>query len=194
MTEAWSELRSNLLGAWEIMWGRPQGLDRLDLSVEGFWRSFAAILLVVPFVGLAMMTERALVAASGEAPPPFTTSVLGANALALLIDWLAFPLVFALLAKPLGMADRYVPFIVARNWASAPVAAIGASIGAIGLIGTPPPALLFILAVAAISLMLRFSYVVARTALAVAMSSALPIVIFDILLSLTIWSLVAPAS
>ena len=41
-------LRDNLAGAWQVMLGRPEGLNRLDTSLEGFWRSFAAIVLVVP--------------------------------------------------------------------------------------------------------------------------------------------------
>ena len=53
-------LRDNLAGAWQVMLGRPDGLDRLDTSLEGFWRSFAAFALVVPFASVSLISERSL--------------------------------------------------------------------------------------------------------------------------------------
>ena len=49
-----------------------------------------------------------------------------------------------------------------------------------------PPFLLF----AAIALALRFSYVIARTTLAVSAGVAIPLVILDLLISLTVWTVV----
>src|SRR4051812_12532813 len=108
-------LRDNLAGAWHVMLGRPAGLDRLDTSLEGFWRSFAALILVAPFALLALISEEKL---TPEAAAALTGGSLAIYCLALLVDWFSFPLVFALLARPFGLGARYVPFIVARNWAS----------------------------------------------------------------------------
>ena len=47
----------NLAGAWAVMRGRREGLARLDLSIEGFWRSFAAIVLLIPFAFLAWLSQ-----------------------------------------------------------------------------------------------------------------------------------------
>jgi hypothetical protein len=135
-----SELRSNLSGAWEIMTGRPEGLARLDVSVEGFWRSFAAIVLIVPSVLIVMASQRASMAAAGEPLSPVTGAVLGFNALALALDWFTFPFLFGLLAKPLGVAGRYVPFIVARNWAAVLVAAIVGGLNSVSMVAFLPAA------------------------------------------------------
>ena len=50
-------VRDNLTGAWHLMLGRPEGLNRLDTSLEGFWRSFAAVILLVPFGHLLAMVS-----------------------------------------------------------------------------------------------------------------------------------------
>jgi len=42
------EIRESLAGAWQVMKGDPDGLDRMDNSVEGFWRSFGVFFLIVP--------------------------------------------------------------------------------------------------------------------------------------------------
>ena len=58
-------IRDNLAGAFEVMLGRPDGLDRLDTSVDGFWRSFGAVVLVVPFAFLSLLSQQPLAAAAG---------------------------------------------------------------------------------------------------------------------------------
>ncbi len=57
------------------------------------------------------------------------------------------------------------------------------------ILGVLPTVVLPYALLVAIAVSLRFSYVIARTALFVSMQLALPIVILDLLLSLTIWSL-----
>ena len=113
---------------------------------------------------------------------------LGVELAILLVDWLAFPLLFALIARPLGLGPRYVPFIVARNWATVAIGAMMAAIHAAFLIGLLPAQVTVYVLIAFIAVALRFSYVIARIALDVSMRTALPIVVADFLLSLTIWS------
>jgi hypothetical protein len=188
MTGAIATLRDNLAGAWAIMRGRAEGLTRLDLTLEGFWRSFAAIVLLAPFAVLALISQQRLAAAAGESP---VAGGLGLEAVALLIDWFAFPLVFAILARPLGLGGRYVPFIVARNWASVIIAAMVAAVHATHVLGLLPsrfaPVLLFV----AVAIALRFSYVIARTTLGVPIGLAIPIVVLDLLISLTVWAAIS---
>jgi hypothetical protein len=113
---------------------------------------------------------------------------LATSGIALLLDWVAFPLIFALIAPPFGLASRYVPFIVTRNWASVLIAAMVGLVHALHLVGVLPTALVPYLLLVAIAVALRFSYVVARLTLAVSMGMALPIVMLDLLISLMIWS------
>ena len=186
MTGLSANLRDNLAGAWAVMRGRADGLTRLDLSLEGFWRSFAAIVLLAPFALLALISQQRLAEAAGEGP----AGGLGLEAVALVVDWFAFPLVFAALARPLGLGARYVPFIVARNWASVLIAAMVAVVHAAHVVGLVPPQFAQFLLFAAIVVALHFSYMIARTALGVPMGLAAPIVVLDLLISITVWAVV----
>jgi hypothetical protein len=179
-------IRDNLVGAWLVMLGRPEGMQRMDLSLSGFWRSFAAIIALVPLAGLELVSERRIAMEAGEAPGALTSSDLVVQAVALAADWVTFPIVFALLARPLGLGGRYVPFIVARNWASVLIAAMVSAVHAVHVIGVLPSLLASVLLFAAFALALRFSYVIVRTTLGVPPGAALPIVILDVLISLTI--------
>ena len=182
-------LRENLTGAWQVMLGRPDGLSRLDTSLEGFWRSFAAVILVVPFAVLAVSSDAMLSAAEGLDVPPMTGRTFTLQGIAILCDWFAFPLVFAIIAPPFGLSSRYVPFIVTRNWAAVIIGAMVGVIPALHIVGIIPTALVPVFLLIAIAVALRFSYVVARITLAVSMGMALPIVLLELLLSLTIWSI-----
>lgn len=180
-------LRDNIAGAWQIMLGRPEGINRLDTSLEGFWRSFAALVLVAPFAALSIVSEQPLMPVSGVAEP-ITAGLVALYGIALVVDWFSFPLVFALVAHPFGFGSRYVPFIVARNWASVIIAAMVSIVYVLSLLGVLPPAAMPYAVLVATGVALRFSYVIARTTLAIGVAMALPIVILDFLLSLVVWS------
>ena len=190
MNDLQTIVRENLAGAWQVMLGRPEGLNRLDTSLEGFWRSFGAVILLVPFAALALMAQGPLGSgAEAEAVvEPLTASGLALEGIALLCDWFAFPLVFAFIAPPFGLGSRYVPFIVARNWASVITGAMVALVPALQVLGLLPAALVPLMLLVAIAVALRFSYMIARLALAVPMSMALAVVALELLISLTVWS------
>ncbi len=189
MIGAFQSIGANLVGAFQVMLGRPEGLNRLDTSVDGFWGSFGAVFLVAPFALLSVVSQRPLAMAAGVPPPPLTGAELTLDGIALLVDWFAFPLLFAVLARPFGLGSHYVPFIVARNWASVIIVAMMGVLHAGHLLGFLPTAVMPYVLLVAIAVSLRFAYVIARTTLFVSMALALPIVILDLLLSLTIWSL-----
>jgi hypothetical protein len=183
-------IRASLAGAWQVMLGRPDGLRQLDITLEGFWRSFGAVFLLAPFALPALMSQRQLAAAAGEELGPLAAADIAVEGIALVADWLAFPLVFALLARPFGLGAGYVPFIVTRNWASVIVAAMVGLVHALHVVGLLPPGLTPILLLVALAVALRFSYIIARTTLGVSMALALPIVVLDFLISLMVWSAV----
>ena len=184
-------IADSLAGAWALMRGRAEGLARLDLTLEGFWRSFAAIALAAPFSLIALMSQQKLAAEAGEAAG--ADPRLAADVFTIAVDWILFPIIFALVAPPLGLAGRYVPFIVARNWAAVIFVAGVSIIHSLHLVGILPAELATILLFVALAVTLRFAYLVARTALGVGVSLALPIVVLDFLVSLVIWSLASRA-
>jgi len=183
-----STIRNSLVGAWQVMLGRAEGLNRLDFSLEGFWRSFAAVILLVPFLLLMMLAERPLAEEAGIDAVPLTASSMALQGIAMLTEWFAFPLFFAAIARPFGLSSRYVPFIVTRNWAQVIVGAMIGAVEALVVVGVIPAAAASFVILAAFAVTLRFSYMVVRLSLAVSMGMALPIVVLDLLFSLTIWT------
>ena len=181
-------IRENLTGAWQLMLGRPEGLNRLDTSLEGFWRSFAAVILIVPFALLASLSQGVIAADAGVTVEPLSGSGLTLQGITILADWFAFPIVFAALAKPFGLGSRYVPFIVARNWASVIMSAMVGAVHVLHLVGILSGLLTPFVLIIVFAVTLRFAYVIARIALAVSMGMALPVVMLDLLISLTLWS------
>lgn len=181
-----ASIRENLAGAWQVMNGNAAGLARMDVSLGGFWRSFGAIVLIVPYLVLGIMDHPANVGGGDGLAGEAASSGIGLQLVATGIDWIIFPLVFALLARPIGVADRYVPFIVARNWSAVIASAFLAAVTAAHLLGIASDAALPFLLVLVLGLTLRFSYLVIRTALVVPVAVALPIVFLDFLLSLVV--------
>jgi hypothetical protein len=184
-------LRNNLAGAWQIMLGRPQGFSRLDISLDGFWRSFAAIILLVPLTYASLLSQD-LYNRNCGIPDRLTGGAFGTYGIALIVDWVAFPLIFAVLARIFSLGTRYVPFIVTRNWASVILAALSAVVDLVHLGGILPSRFLPAAGLIVTAIAIYFSYMVARTALGVSVLTAVPIVVLDVLVSLTIWSVFTP--
>ncbi len=107
-----------LTGAWRMMTGRADGLRMLDLSADGFWNSFAATIVALPplFVGWSGF------AADLAARPGYVSSrlsVLPRLALIEYVVWLLPLLFLGFVARRVGIADRFVGYVVATNWGSA---------------------------------------------------------------------------
>jgi hypothetical protein len=114
------ETYASLTGAWRLMLGKPDGLRLLDLSADGFWNSFFAIVvaapaLIVGWVGLANEI--------GD-PNAFAGRFTMLIRLATVdISTWVLPLVgLALVAPRAGIGGRFVHYVVASNWASAIIA------------------------------------------------------------------------
>ncbi|WP_028034013.1 hypothetical protein [Chelativorans sp. J32] len=114
-----AEIQQYFTGVWQMMMGRADGLKLLDLSADGFWNSFFAIVVALPplIVGWVAFTN------SIPEAELFTTGArFGLVCRLFLTDigsWV-LPLAFlAAFAKPVGISDRFVHYVVASNWASA---------------------------------------------------------------------------
>lgn len=118
---ATDELQNNLWGAWRVMTGKADGLRLLDLSADGFWNSFFALVIALPplFVSWTSIANEV-----SPGPELFSERVGMMPRLALidLCTWV-LPLVgLAAVAKPAGIGGRFVHYVVANNWASAIIA------------------------------------------------------------------------
>ena len=115
------EIRQYLTGAWRLLMGRADGMELLDLSADGFWNSFFAMVLALPPLIVSWVAIAIAYDAVGiDMGSKFSLLVrLG------LVDFGAWvlPLVpLALAAPSVGIGDRLVHYVVATNWASAIIA------------------------------------------------------------------------
>lgn len=180
------EITRSLTGAWELFLDRPGAMRFFDMSVDGFWRSFAAVVLVVPSYAFAVLADQRMAAADPTLPLESGTGLMVHNGIGLALDWIALPLILALLARPLGIARHYPEFVVARNWcavlAAVPFGVIGLLIVA-GVVGADFGSLLMLAALVAV---LRYNYVIARRSLEASVGFAIGIVVLDFVVSLTL--------
>jgi len=111
------ETQASLTGAWRLMLGKVDGLRLLDLSADGFWNSFFAIVvaapaLIVGWVGIAndIGDPNAFVGRFGMLLRLATVDIG---------SWVLPLVVFAVVAPRAGIGGRFVHYVVASNWASA---------------------------------------------------------------------------
>ncbi|TPJ71925.1 transporter [Mesorhizobium sp. B2-6-2] len=114
------ETYASLAGAWRLMFGKADGLRLLDLSADGFWNSFFAIVvaapaLIVGWVGIA----------NEVGDPSAFAGRLGMLIRLATVDigsWVLPLVALALVAPRAGIGGRFVHYVVASNWASAIIA------------------------------------------------------------------------
>lgn len=111
------EIQQYLTGVWRMMMGREDGLKLLDLSADGFWNSFFAIVVALP-----PMTVAWVGAANGIAGFDTFGTRLALVTRLFIADigaWVVPLGILALVSGMAGIADRFVHYVVATNWASA---------------------------------------------------------------------------
>jgi hypothetical protein len=181
------EVRRSLTASWGLFLNRTDAMKLFDLTVDGFWRSFGAVVLVVPIFVVGALADRQRIAS--EATEALTTSVshdLFERLVALGIDWLALPILLFFAARSLRIERTYTAFIVARNWSAVIAAVPFGVISLLYLFGFLSTELMALLGLAALAIVLRYSFIVARTALGVGIGFAAGLVAFDFFLSLLI--------
>ena len=112
------DIQQYLTGAWRMMMGKPDGLRLLDISADGFWNSFFAIIIALPalaasWIAVANDVSQASDIAGGR------LFILLRLAMVDLGAWVLPLGALALAARPAGIGDRVVHYVVATNWGSA---------------------------------------------------------------------------
>lgn len=107
-----------LFGAWRMMTGKRDGLRLLDLSLDGFWNSFFAIVVAGPAM-LASWVPLAGDLAGTDSGFGLRLSVLVRLALADLGAWVLPLVALAATASFAGIRNRFAHYVVASNWGSA---------------------------------------------------------------------------
>lgn len=111
------EIQRNIVAAWRIMMGRYELVRAYDVSADGFWNSFFAIVLCLP----VLLTN--WVPLANEMASPVSSfgerlSIVLRLAIVDLATWVLPLAVLALLAGLIDVRDRFVHYVVVTNWGS----------------------------------------------------------------------------
>jgi hypothetical protein len=162
MRLAADDVARSLRGSWHLMTRGAEALPELDLTRDGFWRSFLAFALMLPAT-VAILAAVRLVAglpnsAGLFAAPTLALSVIAAMALTIL----AVPALLIVLRPELAQSPRFTSFVIAWNWAGIVSASLMAVPAAIFAIGWAPPKLAIVQSLFFAAIVLRLRYCVAR--------------------------------
>lgn len=173
------EVFQSLYGAYRLAFLDQSGMGHFNLSVEGFWRSFFAAVLVAP--GFALLVAQKLSVRPEPLDLGWATLV---QTLAYALSWAAFPLAAVVLTHLLGLSRHYVALIVALNWAAVVQVAVFLGTVAIGLV--VPGVLEGLLLLVVTGAILFYQWFVTRTALQTSGGVALMLVLVDLVLNTAI--------
>lgn len=174
------EVRRSLLGSLRLLNRDAGGIAAFEVSIAGFWRSFAAILLTAPAFVIALAEDRVEQGLPLEQGLFASPAIVAHEVLISVAGWIAFPLVMIAVARRLGLGPVYVGYVIAWNWSAvlaALVLAVPAALHALGL-ATEGLALLFAFAFSVI--LIHYRWFLAKTALGVSGGVAMLLVLLDL--------------
>lgn len=178
-----AEVVGSLYGAWRLARADTGGLNYFNDSTDGFWRSFFAAVIVLPFYFVLLMVRHAT-----ELGDVSSGRYYAVELIAYVIAWVAFPLVMVSFAKMLDRDRFYVRFIIAYNWAAVLQNAVYLPITILAQAGLLSDAVANTAGLVVIGLIVIYVWFIARTALEIEAGKAASIVGLDFLLSILIHS------
>ncbi len=170
-----------LYGATRLAKGDPHGIDFFDDTVEGFWRSFWAAVLVAPPYLLLLAFDL-----SGATIHSGPLRVFLVESIAYVIGWTAFPVVMFYLCEAIGRQDRYFRYISATNWATVLQVTLYLFVTAVIATGILPSGLALGASLAAHLALAVYGWFIARVGLILSAAGAAGVVALDIALSLAV--------
>ena len=107
-----AETTRAVTGAYRLAVGDRNGLLFFDTSVDGFWRSFRAAVIVFPLYAFVRYMD------FEQADETFPlASYAAAELFSYVLKWVTYPLVMIYICDLLGKFDRYYAYITVYNWA-----------------------------------------------------------------------------
>jgi len=113
-----SDIQQYLLGSWRMMNGKADGMRLLDITADGFWDSFLAILIALPAL-IAVWVAVTNSVAPPAVPVATRMSILLRLATADLGSWVLPVAAFMAAARRAGLADKLAQYVISSNWGNA---------------------------------------------------------------------------
>ncbi len=108
-----SDTARALSGTTKLVMHDREGLADLDNSIAGFWHSFTAIVLIAPlylFISSINWDPNAGSAATGFS--------VARHLIALVVQWLAWPLLMVFATRWFGMSQFVTRYVIVYNWSN----------------------------------------------------------------------------
>lgn len=119
------DIQRFFIGTWRMMTGRADGISLLDISEDGFWNSFYAMIVAAPALLIGWVSLSNDLAGEIGGLGDVGMSRFGIVARAAIVDGLSWVLplvILAVVARKVGIAQRFPHYVVASNWGSALIA------------------------------------------------------------------------
>jgi hypothetical protein len=173
------EIGRGLSGSVRLLQKDHAGLAQFDVSLGGFWRSFAAIALAAPalviFVARARLEEGAASGVEMDA-----SSLLLHETIPFALSWIAFPIAMIGFVRLMGLQRRYVPFVVAYNWTSVVAVGILSVPSLLRVVGLATPSLALLFAAGFGIIVAHYRWFMARAVLGISGGLAAVVVAYDV--------------
>lgn len=182
-------MRRSIDAAFRLALRDQRAWSGFDLTAEGFFRSFMAMLIVMPLNILIDMfatnvAARKKIAEGGTVTGTYDVSDAVFSTIAMCGEWLIFPVVMIFVLRFIGLAHRYSALIIAHNWATVVVALVNIPAFALGSMGLLSPDLTFDVTFIVLGLTLYYRFYIAQTALDAGWGTAGSITFLDFLLKI----------
>jgi len=162
------EFTRSLRGVAAFLNRRPDALRDFEISVAGFWRSFAAIGFTAPAYVVALALVRRQLGLDVAGSELFDDAGLMLTvAFGHVAGFVALPLVMILIARQLDLGARYVPFVIVSNWLQVFGSFALAVPGALLLAGWETPSLTMLFTTGFAAVLLHVQWFVTRVTLSV---------------------------
>ena len=181
-------VRRSLDAAFDLVVRDQRAWSKFDLTTEGFYRSFAALLICIPLnIVIDVLLDKAAAAqklargkqlldpAYGIGDAAFATASLG-------VQWLIFPIAMIFLLRFLDLGHRYAALVIAHNWGTVVIWLFNMPAILLYAAGVIAPDTATDINFVVLGLTLYYRFYIAQTALGTTWSIAMAIAMIDFLL------------
>jgi hypothetical protein len=177
MRLAANDVARSLKGSWRLLRQESEAIAELDLSRDGFWRSFLAFALMLPATVAVLAALRLALGLSNQSGLFSQPELVAAVITAQVASVLAIPALLIAIAPQLARTPRFTGFVIAWNWAGVVSAGLMAVPAAVFAMGWSYPALATLQALAFAAVVLRLRHGVAKAAFGAESRLAMPVVL-----------------
>ncbi|MEO0962677.1 MAG: hypothetical protein AAFY01_09655 [Pseudomonadota bacterium] len=169
----------------------PDASRFFDLSADAFWRSFGAVIFLVPLYFIVSAAETRMLFEMRDqidGTPPGYSVLLISNLATLGIEWFAYPIAILFIAPLFSVGQRVSPYIIVYNWSSLAISLVMVPNFVLYLLGIFPIAMAVLVNFGLVLAVVWYRFLLAREVLGAPIGTAIGFVALDVVLSLFISS------